>query len=76
MSPFGFETSAIISQTLRAPETPATLTFALRRIALGDNPDMGLNVNLGGNTVKTIDTFLDQFETVTGHPPGRRRQPV
>ena len=36
---------------------------------------MGLNVNLGGNTVKTIDTFSDQFETVTV-VLRRRRQPV
>src|SRR6476620_864685 len=27
--PFGSKTSALISQTLRVPETPATLTFAL-----------------------------------------------
>jgi hypothetical protein len=65
VAPFGFQTSAIISQTLRVPETPATLTFALRRIAQGESPDMGVNVKLGGTTVKSIDTFSDQFETVT-----------
>jgi hypothetical protein len=65
VDPFAFKTSAIISQTLRVPETPATLTFALRRIPSGDSPDMALNVKLGGTTVRSIDTFSDQFETVT-----------
>jgi len=36
---------------------------------------MGVNVNLGGNTVKTIDTFSDQFEAVTVVLPGADASP-
>jgi hypothetical protein len=73
--PFGAKTSALISQTIRVPETPATLTFALRRIAQGDNPVMQLKVNLGGTTITTIDTFSDQYETISVVLPSAAASP-
>ena len=75
VDPFGSKTSATISQTIRVPETPATLSFALRRISSGEGAEMGLNVNLGGSTVKSIDSFSNQFETVTIVLPGAAASP-
>ena len=65
VAPFGFQTAAIIKQTVRVPETPATLTFTIRRTPSGDGATTGVDVKLGGTSIRTLDTFSGEYETVS-----------
>ena len=76
VAPFGFQTAAIIKQTVLVPETPATLTFTIKRTPSGDGATTGVDVKLGGTSIKTLDTFSGEYETISVVIPPAAASPV
>jgi len=76
VAPFGFQTAAIVKQAVLVPETPATLTFTIKRTPSGDGATTGVDVKLGGTSIKTLDTFSGEYETISVVIPAAGASPV